>query len=139
MIWIIPLIIFLGMWGGQRDKIVRRLGVSASAILAIAKDRKGKEKRKGLIFAWLLVALSLGYGKNSTLLRICGSDWLTRIVYGLIVSFPFLFFGLWYAPLVLPVAYSIRAGGFKLGKYDWLWEDFIRFSAIGTLVYISLM
>lgn len=129
--WVIPSIVVLGMLGGQFFKAQRRYGVPLVAIGA--KKEKGW---KALIFGWLGFALSIGYGENSTLRRICVSDWMTRIVYGLILSFPFLFFGLWYAPLVLPVAYSVRAGGWKIGSIDFLIEDFIRFSTIGVLVWL---
>lgn len=120
-------------------KWTRRYGIplSSAMFLYVHKKKEGKEKWRALIIGWLLIALSIGYGQNSTLFRILGGkDWLVRIVYGLIISVPFLFWGMWYASPVLALAYSFRAGGFKIGdKFDFLFEDFVRFSVIGTLVF----
>lgn len=117
-------------------KWTRRYGVPLSSAMFLYVHKKEK-KWKALITGWLLVALSLGYGQNSTLFRILGGkDWLVRIVYGLIISVPFLFWGMWYASPVLVLAYSFRAGGIKISnKYDFLFEDFVRFTTLGTLVY----
>ena len=127
----------LGMIGGQCKKWTRRYVLPSLAATYTALKEK-KKKAKALIYLCLIGILSMGYGENSWLRKLCrGSDKATRIVYGLLVSIPFLFFGKWWACIVLPVAWSIRAGGFQLpnGK-DWLWEDFIRYMSVGILVVL---
>lgn len=136
-ILVVILITACGMWGGQRDKWVRRYLIpSLSSLYVVTKDKK--KKYRASFYLLLMGILSIGYGENSKLRKLLkGSNAWTRIVYGLLVSLPFVFFGKWWAMVVLPIAFSIRAGGFQLpnGK-DWLWEDFIRYSSIGVLVVI---
>lgn len=96
--------------------------------------RKKEKKYKVSILLLLSGVLSLGYGEDSALRKLCKTDFLTRIVYGLLLSIPFLFFGKWYASIALPIAFSIRAGSFKIGRYDFLYEDFIRYATLGVLV-----
>jgi len=131
------LITALGMIGGQCKKWTRRF-VLPSVAITYQGFKEKKNKVKALISLCLMGILSMGYGQNSWLKKLCrGSDKAVRIVYGLIVSIPFIFFGKWWASIALPIVWSIRAGGFQLpnGK-DWLWEDFMRYSCIGLLVVI---
>ena len=63
-------------------------------------------------------------------------------MYGLTLSIPFLIID-WKVGLVsllaLPLAWSIRAGKFKIYKdYDFLWEDFIRYTTLGCLIAYTL-
>jgi hypothetical protein len=133
----------LGMIGGQCKKWTRRY-VLPSIVSLYTYYRLKKKKWKATLFLPLIGVLSMGYGEGSTIRTFIKkfvdepwADRLTRISIGLLLSIPFvLFFGKWYASLVLPVAYSVRAGGFKIGKYDWLWEDFIRYSCLGVLVVL---
>jgi hypothetical protein len=129
------------MWGGQKDKWVRRYLIPS--IASIYTALKKKKKWKATFFLPLIAILSMGYGENSTIRtfikKFVGKPWddrLTRITIGFLMSIPFFFFGKWYASIVLPIAYSVRAGGFKIGKYDWLWEDTIRYGCLGILVVI---
>jgi len=63
------------------------------------------------------------------------ADILTRVTYGLLVSIPFLALGKWWACIILPIAWSVRAGGFQItATKDFLWEDAIRYGTIGILV-----
>ena len=133
-IFIVLLITFLGMAGGQINKSFRRYLLPV--LITGYKFFKKRNRYKALKFLLLIMAFSAGYGEHSKLRRFLKSDALTRVAIGLLISIPFLFFGKWYASIVLPIAYSIKAGGFKIGKYDWLWEDFIRYSTIGILVVI---
>lgn len=135
---IVLLITALGMVGGQCKKWTRRFIMPSLATIYTIISKEKKNKIKGLYYLLLMGIISLGYGTDSWLRKVLGgSDTLTRLVYGLLVSIPFIFFGKWYACIALPAVWSIRAGGFKLpnGK-DWLWEDFARYSCLGVLVVI---
>jgi len=127
----------LGMIGGQCKKWTRRF-VLPSLMVGYTACKEKKNKLKALVYLSLMGILSMGYGENSWLRKLCrGSDIATRIVYGLIVSIPFIFFGKWYACIALPIAWSIRAGGFKItATKDFLYEDLIRYSTIGVLVVL---
>lgn len=134
-IGVVFLITLFGMWGGQTMKWTRRYLIPIIATLYT--KLKKEHKNKAFILLALIGILSMGYGVNSFLrTKICfNNDALTRIVYGVLLSIPFLILGNWYA-LILPIVFSIRAGGFKIGKYDFLWEDFWRYSTIGMLVVL---
>ena len=127
------LITACGMWGGQQNKWVRRFLIPSIASLYAAT--KKKEKWKSSFYLLLMGILSMGYGGGSKLSKMFGHrDWLVRIVYGLLVAIPFLALGRWWA-LVLPIAWSIRAGSFDITPTkQFLWEDFIRYKTIGILV-----
>jgi len=136
--WQILTVILLtacGMWGGQQNKWVRRYLIPAIATAHSASKIK-KKKWKATFLLPLIGILSMGYGENSKLRRLLGgSDFWTRVVYGFLVSIPFLFLGKWWACLILPIAKSIKAGGFQItNTKDFLWEDFIFYGTIGILV-----
>ena len=138
-ILLVLLITLFGMWGGQQKKWIRRYMLPSLASLYVATKEKDKKKRwKAVLFLPLMGILSLGYGENSKLRKaLGGSDFWTRIVYGLLVSIPFLFFGKWWASIALPIAWSIRAGAFPITKTkQFLWEDFIRYGTIGLLIIL---
>jgi len=82
--------------------------------------------------------LSMGYGETSKLRRLLGgNDKLTRIVYGLLLSIPFWFLGKGYASIALPLAFLVKAGGIPITPTkDFLFEDLIRYSTLGTLVVL---
>ena len=127
-------IIFLGMFGGQMFKASRRFILPSLATIYAAT--KKKKKWKSSVYLLLMGILSMGYGENSKLRKLLGgSDFWTRVVYGFLVSIPFLFLGKWWACLILPIAKSIKAGGFQItNTKDFLWEDFIFYGTIGILV-----
>ena len=127
-------IIFLGMFGGQMFKASRRFILPSLATIYAAT--KKKKKWKSSVYLLLMGILSMGYGENSKLRRLLGgSDFWTRIVYGSLVAIPFLALGKWWACLILPLAWSVRAGGFQItATKHFLWEDFIRYGSIGLLV-----
>ena len=126
-----------GMWGGQTSKWVRRYLLPSVIALYIA-SKKEKKKWKATFYLPLMGILSMGYGENSGLRRfLWNNDKLTRIVDGILVSIPFLLCGKWWACIALPIAWSIRAGGFDITKNkQFLWEDFFRYGTIGLLVVI---
>jgi len=132
--------ICFGMAGGQRIKGLRRFGIPGSTITYILFDKKKSWKLR-LKYAWyvlLTFTLSMGYGESSWLRMKIKNDKLTRVAYGFILSIPFLFFKLWYAPLVLAGAFSIRAGSIRVGDFDFLFEDFYRYTALGILILITI-
>jgi hypothetical protein len=133
-----------GMYGGQKSKWVRRYLIPTIASIYTALKKK-KKKWKATLFLPLIAILSMGYGEGSTIRTFIKkfvdepwADRLTRISIGLLLSIPFvLFFGKWYASIVLPIAFSVRAGGIKLTEdYDFLIEDAIRYGSLGILVVI---
>ena len=139
----IPLVIcILGMWGGQKYKASRRIGIPAFSVYYVFfRNRQGKEKRK---YFWLMILslfLSMGYGENSLLMKRFKKDWLVRIIYGLLLSTVFIYLGFWEAVIILPLAYSIRSHWLGLvdfyiyKTYQFVWEDCMRFSALGYCIY----
>lgn len=133
----VVLITACGMWGGQQNKWVRRY-LLPFVVLGYTVAKNEKKKWKALYYLTLIGVLSMGYGEHSKLRKLFnGNDALTRIAYGILVSLPFVFFGKWWAIFILPIAFSIRAGGFQITKTkDFLWEDFIRYTTVGMLVVI---
>ena len=142
MIWLLlPIFIGLGMWAGQKCKGLRRFGIPGLAVtVAAAKDIKNKKARwRVYLLSLLSFILAMGYGENSWLMKVLKKDWLVRIVYGMILSLPFLLFGLWLAPLILAGAWSVRLGSFKIYKqFDFLWEDFVRYTCLGILIILAI-
>ena len=138
MIWLLlPVFIAMGMFGGQWCKGIRRFGIPGLATtVAGIKDIKDKKLRWKLYFVALLsFVLAMGYGENSFLMKVFKKDWLVRIIYGLILSIPFLINGVWVAPILLAGAWSIHAGGFVIyKKFDFLFEDLIRYTTLGSLL-----
>ena len=138
MIWLLlPVFVLMGLVGGQRIKGIRRFGIPGLAVTVAGikdiKDRKIRWKRYLLVF--LMFLLAIGYGENSALMKVFKRDWIVRIVYGILLSIPFLILGVWIAPILLAGAWSIRAGGFKIYKtYDFLFEDLIRYTTLGSLL-----
>jgi hypothetical protein len=139
--------IVLYLIGGQYKKQFRRFGAPLSAILYTLKydkQRSGKYKAKYIALALLVFLFSMGYGEDSKIHALCGKrDWLTRIVYGLILSIPFIIINgyLWFCYVViLPAVYSVRAGSLgKIGRYDILVEDIVRAVGLCICVQISLL
>ena len=72
-----------------------------------------------------------------------GSDGLVRVVYGLMLSIPFFFFG-WKRGLVAAIAligvFQVRAG--SLGNISWfgdlLIEDIFRYATLGGLISFNI-
>ena len=127
-------ITFLGMYGGQKKKATRRFGIPFFSFFIKLKELK----LKSLAFLLLIPILCMGYGVNSFLMNILNNDTLVRIVYGALLSLPFMFFGIrkWLISLIsLVIAFNIRAGClFTIGDFDLLWEDFVRYSTLGILI-----
>ena len=130
---IIPVVVILGMMGGQFLKPLRRYGIPIAAILASIKRR---EKRKYWLIS-LMVVLSMGYGVDSKLGKLLGGrDWLVRWVYGLLVGGVVALAGFVYGIILMPIAFLFRCNfSFKIGKYDFIMEDFIRYSTLGFCIF----
>lgn len=130
----------LYMWGGQHMKIIRRFGVPAFATLMSSMKQTKSDKRwiKYLILALLLPILSLGYGDNSVFKIYLKYDWAVRIAVGLIMGSPFTLIGLWWAPVIMAGAFSVRAGGGHLWGKDFLWEDLARALTLSACIVIML-
>ena len=125
-----------GMWGGQKNKAVRRFGIPFLSLIV--------GKKKALPFLLLPIILSMGYGENSILYEKLGSDTLVRFVYAVLLSIPFIFYGFirWVISCVLLVlVFQVHAG--SLGHIGWfgdiLLEDIFRYSALGILISYNLL
>ena len=128
-------VMFMGMFGGQKEKSVRRFGIPS---LAFVMDWK-----RGWPFLLLIPVLVMGYGENSILMKWIGIEFIVRIIYATLLSVPFIFFGLWrflFAVVLLSIAFLIHAG--SIGYISWfgdiLIEDIIRYGVLGALISFNL-
>ena len=140
-LWFILVSTILGMAGGQgkvAGKAPRRFGLPILSVTANLKNFS----LKNLSFLLLLPILSLGYGENSWLFQLTNSDTLTRLIYGSLLSMPFLFWGIkrWVVSLILLVgAFQIHAG--SLGHFfgmDVLVEDLLRYGVLSLLLSFAI-
>jgi len=129
-----------GMFGGQKNKATRRFGIPGLAVLTAWLS--GKFRWKHLAFLLLCPVLIMGYGEHSVLYGWLNNDNLVRVVYGALLSLPFLFFGMprWLVAFVgLVVAFSITAGSFgSIRGFDILIEDIIRYGVLGLLIAFNI-
>jgi hypothetical protein len=134
------LIMLAGMYGGQKNKGVRRFGIPGLAIIAsfVAGFRW-----KDLAFLLLIPVLCMGYGVDSVYMKIFKVEWLVRFMYGLTLSIPFIVYGLTrylVAAISLACVFLIRAG--SLGYITWfgdiLIEDICRYSTLGVLIAFNV-
>lgn len=124
-----------GMFGGQKQKGVRRFGIAG---LAVVMDWK-----RGWPFLFLIPVLVMGYGENSWLMGYISIEWAVRMAYAFLLSIPFIFFGpkRWgFAFLALLIAFQIEAGsaGYVSWFGDILIEDFIRYGTLGALMAFNM-
>ena len=140
--WLFTIIgtMFAGMFGGQKNKAARRFGIPGLAV-AMAWF-SGKFKWKHLAFLLFAPILIMGYGEHSILYQWLGNDTLVRIIYGAILSLPFIVFGMkrWlFALASLVIAFNIRAGSFgTVMGFDILIEDIIRYGVLGGLIAFNI-
>ena len=147
------LLMILGMIGGQINKAVRRFGIPSVAVIygmvkAIKKNNRKRDKAKFIIFTLLIPILSMGYGVDSLLTKVFKKDWIVRIAYAFLLSIPiaiYMFttsqfgFNYIYYLISLALAYSVRAGSlWKIGKYDILIEDMIRYFVLGRIIILII-
>ena len=130
---IIPIVTVLGMMGGQFCKPLRRYVLPTASMLMGWKKRNKRKYFLGL----LLVILSMGYGVDSKLGKILGGkDWLVRLVYGLLVGGVVAIAGFVWSVIIMPIAFWVRINySFKIGKYDFIIEDFIRYGCLGICIW----
>ena len=128
--------VLAGMYGGQKNKSVRRFGIPAIAVTY-------GWSWKSLWFLLLIPVLIMGYGENSVLMKLIGVEWAVRAVYACLLSIPFAFFGLlrWViSAVLLVIAFQVRAGSF--GNIPWfgdlLIEDIVRYGTLSALVIFTL-
>ncbi len=125
----------MGMYGGQKNKSVRRFGIPT---LAVAMNWK-----RGWPLLLLIPVLCLGYGENSIFMSFLHNETLVRLLYGAVLSLPFYFYGFirgCIASISLSVAFLVQAG--SLGYWDLigdiLIEDIIRYGVLGILISFNL-
>ena len=130
----------LGMRGGQKTKGIRRFGIPGFSFVTSLFD--GFQWRD-ISFLLLIPILAMGYGENSFLMGLVGSDFLVRILYAFILSLPFYIYGLkrgLVASVLLTGAFLVRAGSY--GSLPWigevLIEDVCRYGVLGSLISFNL-
>ena len=128
------------MIGGQAIKAIRRFGIPISSLIFILRNEKNKKEWNKYLLGFLAFVLSMGYGENSTVSKwLGGRDWLVRLVYGLLLGVIVASAGFVYAVIIMPVIWLAKIPySFKVGKYDFLWEDFVRYSALGLCIWRAI-
>jgi hypothetical protein len=129
-------IMLAGMFGGQKNKGVRRFGIPGLSLLA-SWWAGFQWKDLGLLL--LMPILMMGYGDNSVYMSVFKADWLVRLMYGLTLAIPFIFYGVRrfvVAVVLLPIAYLLRAGSLGHISFfgDILIEDIVRYLTLGVLI-----
>jgi len=138
--------VILGMMGGQGKiggKSTRRFGMPALAT-AFATWWDGFQL-KDLSFLLCIPILSLGYGEHSIFYQwFWQSDTIVRIVYAILLSLPFLFYGLlrWGITVIaFIIAFQIHLG--SAGDVSWfgdiLIDDIIRYGAWASAVLMCVI
>jgi hypothetical protein len=130
-----------GMYGGQKNKAVRRFGLP---VIATGFALSIRFKWQYLAFLLFIPILVMGYGEHSRLGALVGyNEVLIRLLYAVLLSTPFYVFG-WrkgmIASVLLIIAFAIRAGtlGSFLG-YDILIEDICRYGTLMALVVVYVL
>jgi len=126
-----------GMFGGQKEKGVRRFGIPSIAVLTGWSSWGWK----ALFYLLLIPILCMGYGHKSIFMQWFNNDTIVRIVYGATLGLPFMLFG-WRRGLIacvaLMIAFSIRAGSAgQVWGMDILIEDIVRYGALALLVIVN--
>lgn len=133
--YVLPFIVMiLGMIGGQINKEVRRYGIPFTEFFISIFNKKAGLKesfKKSILFLTLIALFSIGYGEHSWLKKQLKYEWLCRFVYASFFSLFFIPFGMWYAWPILVAVRQVRSGGFKIGKYDFLYEDAAWYLVLG--------
>jgi len=132
----------LGMYGGQKDKKVRRFGIPGLAFLTSLKI-KGFDWKDFLVCILIIPILCSGYGENSILMQYIGNDAVVRLVYGAILGLPFFIYGRYrgtVAVVALSLAYLVKAGSLGHVSWfgDWLIEDMVRYITLGILLSFNI-
>lgn len=129
---------FLGMFGGQKEKGVRRFGIPGLALFASSFNFEWRH----LAILLLIPTLIMGYGENSWLNQLTHSDVITRLAYAVLLSFPFIFWGIkrWLIiSIALIISFQIHAGKlFTINGFDFLIEDSLRYGVL-SLALISIV
>lgn len=139
--------ILMYMIGGQgkignvkTGKATRRFGIPTFAV--IMAWASGKFKWKYLAFLLLIPILVMGYGEKSILMKLLNNEILVQLAYGILLSLPFLFFGLirWLIAMVsLVIAFATRAGSLgQLFGMDILIEDIVRGGVLLINIVINI-
>jgi hypothetical protein len=124
----------------SQDKSVRRFGIPA---IAMGYGFSMGWNWRYLAFLGFIPILVMGYGEHSILGALVGyNEVLIRLLYAVLLSAPFYFFGLWrgvWASGLLVVAFAVRAGALcHIGVYDILIEDIARYGTLMALVVFNV-
>jgi len=135
-IYLITIILYL--WGGQLQKWVRRIILPSAYTLwkLIQNPKIDKNYRWRSFFLLLLIPLlSMGYGIDSSLMKVLKKEWLVRLAYATFLYIPFALMSvpIW-GLIALILAFQVRIdksiADFYKG-YDIIYDDIVRAIAIG--------
>lgn len=142
----VPLVVLAYMLGGQLNKLWRPIGVPISimAVYLIWHNHAIWTAMPALLYAFIL---TLGYGKNSKLMKWLKSEQMVRIVLGCLVALPVLITvlltGNWLALLGIPLIVGvscIRMGDWgSIEHFDILPVDIFRGLAVGLAMGAALI
>lgn len=136
------------MLGGQYGSAWRKYGIITALIaLGIWRSLHGGIWWQYIPLLLLCPELFLGYGTHSWLEKWLHEDWEIRLAYALMLWLPIALTAaivgfLWAIPLScfgLITAFQIHLGSFKIGKKDFLWEDFTRSLTVGVWVVLVVI
>lgn len=145
MIYLIVWVVSVVLWciGGQVWKGARRyvLPLFYFGTLFLTKKEK-KDKIKSISILSMIGTNSMGYGKNSRIMQMLNNEILVRALYAAISCLPFVFlltpFQFLISSILIIFAFQLRLGALKIGKYDLLFEDVVRSSAIALAVSLAI-
>lgn len=142
----IPLVIFFGCLGGQLNKLFRPIGIPLSimGVYLIKYNHPWFCVLPVLLYGF---ELTLGYGENSKLMKWFKDDRLVRLIYSSLCCIPLtlcVFLTGNYMALLgtffILLAFQLEFGSWgKIGKYDVLGDDVVRWGILGVCVSFALL
>jgi hypothetical protein len=145
MIYFIVWITSVVLWaiGGQAWKPARRFILPLFySILFFLTSKDKKDKIKSVGFLSLIGINSMGYGEDSHLMRLLNNEPLVRFAYAVLLCIPFFFVlprsHFLVSSILIIFAFQLHLGAIKLGKYDLLFEDVARSSAIAAAICLAI-
>lgn len=145
------MLMFLGMWGGQGFLAARRFIMPVvAAVVGVIWHLINHQALwwTPLPLLGLMGILTIGYGEHSWIHEVFPVDWKDRLIYGFLCSIPLILTAVFcehwiVAGLCMPcliAAFEVRAGKLgRIGSFDILWEDIVRYLTIGILCVVVVL
>lgn len=131
------------MLGGQFGSAWRKYGCMSSIILLfIWRITHGSIWWHITPILLICPAMFLGYGEKSWFMKVLKNEELVRVSEGVVLWIPMALCSIlqtyyWSTGISIALtvgAFQIRAGSFKIGKKDFLWEDLFRSLALAASI-----